>query len=108
MGNELYQREKHYSVIKATPKASIPSVAVNEFNGNPFVKETDQMGSVQVVRRNNDEESLVPVESDTENQWDDSSSFVIQSAPNSADTFATTRSIDDDIVLVGTLSKRSG
>ncbi len=49
-----------------------------------------------------DEESLVAVGSDTECEQDDDSSFVIQSAPNTGDTFATSRSIDDDLVLVDT------
>lgn len=49
-----------------------------------------------------DEESLVPVGSDTEGEHDDNLSFVIQSAPNTGDTIATSRSIDEDIVLVDT------
>jgi len=48
-----------------------------------------------------DDESLVPADSDTEGQQDDDSSYVIQSAPNTANTLATTRSIDD-FVLVDT------
>ena len=48
-----------------------------------------------------DDESLVPVESDIEVEQDDDS-FIIQSPPNTGNTFATSRSIDDDIVLVDT------
>lgn len=51
----------------------------------------------------NDDDSLVPVGSDAERERsDEDSSYVIQSAPNTADTIATTRSINDDIVLVET------
>ncbi|VEU37239.1 unnamed protein product [Pseudo-nitzschia multistriata] len=53
----------------------------------------------------NDGESLVPVESDVEGQNDDDSSYVIQSAPNTGESFATTRSIDDDIIIVDTQEK---
>lgn len=110
--NELCRRKNHYSEIKGTTKASSPNKTVNASGNDSFVKENDEMESARVVRYvangNNDEESLVPVDSDTENQCDDSSSYVIQSPPNSADTFATTRSIDDGIVLVGTHSKRLG
>jgi len=51
---------------------------------------------------NRDDESLISLDSDTERQHDDNSSYVIQSAPNSVDTFTTTTSIDDDVVLVDT------
>lgn len=52
-----------------------------------------------------DDESLVPVESDVEGQSDDDSSYVIQSAPNTGNSFATTRSIDDGLVMVDTQEK---
>lgn len=58
--------------------------------------------SVQILKHNDDEESLVPVGSDTEGEQNDELSFVIPSAPNTGDTFATSRSIDDDLVLVDT------
>ena len=55
----------------------------------------------------NDEESLVPASSDdADGSSDDDSSYVIQSAPNSDGTFATTRSIDDDTVLVDSRKDR--
>jgi len=53
-------------------------------------------------KRNDDDESLVPVGSDIEGDQDDDSSYVIQSPPNTCETFATSRSIDDDLVLVDT------
>ncbi len=62
----------------------------------------DETANVDASKDIDDEESLIPVGSDTEWEQDDNSSYVIQSAPNTADTFATTRSIDDDMVLVDT------
>jgi len=50
------------------------------------------------VSVDDDEESLVPAESLSVQE--DDSSYVIPSAPNSVNTFATTRSIGDDVVLV--------
>lgn len=52
-------------------------------------------------KNDTDDESLVPIGSDNdEGLHDDNSSYVIQSAPSTADTFATSRSVDNDIVLV--------
>jgi len=62
----------------------------------------DENANMEASQHLDDEESLIPVGSDTEWEQDDTSSYVIQSAPNTADTFATTRSIDDDMVLVDT------
>ena len=74
--------------------ASLPkNLSMNE---NPNVETSIQC---------DDEESLVPVGSDIEWDQDGDSSYVIQSAPNTGDTFATTRSIDDDLVLVDTHEK---
>ncbi len=65
----------------------------------------DENDEVKNSKHSNDEESLIPVGSDIEWEQDDNSSFVIQSAPNTGDTYATTRSIDDDLVLVETHGK---
>ena len=73
--------------------------------GNYFSR--NENNNANAFKHDGDEESLVPVGSDVEGEEDDDSSFVIQSAPNTGDTFATSRSIDDDLVLVETKSSFS-
>lgn len=53
-----------------------------------------------------DDGSLVPVESVIDGP--DDSSYIIASAPNSLNTFATTRSVGDDIVMVNTTTAALG
>ena len=62
----------------------------------------DKKIKMKSAKNIDDSESLVPVGSDMEGDQDDDSSYVIQSAPNTGDTFATSKSIDDDLVLVDT------
>lgn len=62
----------------------------------------DEKIKMKSAKNIEDSESLVPVGSDMEGEQDDDSSYVIQSAPNTGDTFATSKSIDDDLVLVDT------
>ena len=59
---------------------------------------------------NNDGESLIPAESISgdEREAEDDSSYVIASAPNSLNTFTTTRSIDDSVVLVDNTDETTG
>lgn len=66
---------------------------------------TDQSATTKTSKHCDDDESLVPVGSDTESEQDDNLSFVIPSAPNTGDTCATSRSIDEDLVLVDTYEK---
>ena len=66
---------------------------------------TDQSATSKATKHSDDDESLVPVGSETDGEQDDNLSFVIQSAPNTGDTFATSRSIDEDLVLVDTYEK---
>ena len=100
-----------------TKKPCTPTTPTNNDSSSPLLRENIEMNNAldQVDRlfisdgNNNDDESLIPADddSDIEGQRDDlSSSYVIQSAPNSANTFTTTRSIDDDVVLVDTHSNR--
>jgi hypothetical protein len=63
---------------------------------------TKENCNVGIANGNDDDESLIPVESDGEEEQDDASSFVIQSPPNTGNSFTTTTSIDGDIVLVDT------
>ena len=68
----------------------------------PFFRSSPtQDREIEYTKTNDDDESLVPVGSDIEDEHDDDS-FVIQSPPNTGNTVATSRSIDDDIVLVDT------
>jgi len=105
--NELRRRKQNCSMAKfCTPTESV------EINNSPLERGNVEMKSaLDHVDRfisdgsNKDDESLIRVDSDTEGQHDDNSSYVIQSAPNSADTFTTTTSIDDDVVLVDTYEK---
>lgn len=62
----------------------------------------DENVKLKSEKCNYDDESLVPVGSEIEGDQDDDFSYVIQSAPNTCETFATSRSIDDGLVLVDT------
>ena len=85
-------------MTRISTKSSVPSKLVNGVS-NLLAKENDTKSG----KGNDDDESLIPVDSDTEgHQHDDDFSYVIQSAPNTADSLATTRSIEDDLVLVDT------
>ena len=98
--DEFHRRKKHNQTTKT--EISSQTVVANFTSCNP-TKESVTMKSVE---NNDDDESLVPVGSDIEGEHDDDSSYVIQSAPNTGDTFATSRSIDDDLVLVDAYERK--
>jgi len=90
--DELCRREKKNETTKTEIQFSSENKVVN------FIR----CSSTKENIKNDDDESLVPVGSDIEGEQNDDSSYVIQSAPNTGDTFVTSRSIDDDLVLVDT------
>mmetsp|Transcript_24757 Transcript_24757/g.26627 ORF Transcript_24757/g.26627 Transcript_24757/m.26627 type:complete len:386 (-) Transcript_24757:542-1699(-) len=102
--NELRWRKQNCSEKK--PCTSTESVGKNSSpleKGNVEMKSAlNHVDRFTLDGSNRDDESLISLDSDTERQHDDNSSYVIQSAPNSVDTFTTTTSIDDDVVLVDT------
>lgn len=88
------QNEKTKFELQSSSQTK-PSNFVSCFPNNENAK-------LKSEKRNDDDESLVPVGSDIEGDQDDDSSYVIQSPPNTCETFATSRSIGDDLVLVDT------
>lgn len=88
--NEFCERKKHHQTKETKNKSPWQTSLMEE-----DIKLKD-------ARSDDDYESLVPVGSDIEGEEDDADSFVIQSPPNTGNTFATSRSIDDDLVLVDT------
>jgi len=80
--------------MKMNSSQTKSETVISSFSGN---EEKSNMISTKSCE---DEESLIPVGSDGEQE--DDSSYVIQSAPNTDGTFATTRSVGDDLVLVDT------
>ena len=75
--DELSRREECGSEIKLTRKSSSSEKGVNEVSNSPLAEENDAIrSSLDEVERfisggNNDDESLVPVTSDTEEKWED-------------------------------------
>jgi len=91
-------RRKNQNQMRANEIKPSCETAMKEYIACSPIQEDNTMKSAKI---NYDDESLVPVGSDIEDEQDDDS-FVIQSPPNTGNTFATSRSIDDDIVLVDT------
>lgn len=100
--DEFLRRKKQNETTKTAIEPS--SETANSFSCSPAKQNND----MQHTNSNDDDESLVPVGSDIEDEQDDDSSYVIQSAPNTGETFTTSRSIDDDIVLVDTHERTIG
>lgn len=92
--DEFCRRKKHTeSEINSHSEAKVAKSIINS--------STNENIEDKIPKNDTDDESLVPVGSDNdEGLHDDNSSYVIQSAPSTADTFATSRSVDNDIVLV--------
>lgn len=92
--DEFHRRKKHNQTTKTDVFSQ--TLLANFISCNP----TKESVTMKRAENNDDDESLVPVASGIAGEHDDDSSYVIQSAPNTGDTFATSRSIDDDLVLV--------
>eukprot|EP00536_Pseudo-nitzschia_multiseries_P006763 jgi/Psemu1/304359/fgenesh1_kg.148_\ len=91
---ELYRRKTE----STTASSNSPSKLTNQVGGI-------DLGNTEGCDdddHDDDGSSLVPAGSDGEGENDDDSSYVIQSPPNTGESFATMRSIDDDLVLVDT------
>jgi len=97
--DEFCRRKKHIDKIDFEEKPSNETKVANISSCSPA---NDSV--VKSTKTNDDDESLVPVGSDSECEHDDDYSYVIQSAPNTGDSFATSRSIGD-LVLVDTHEK---
>jgi hypothetical protein len=103
--NEFRRRKQNISMTKKIRRENVEMKSALDQVDRLFISD----GNNNNNNNNNDDESLIPADDDPdiEGQEDDlSSSYVIQSAPNSTNTFTTTRSIDDDVVLVDTHSNR--
>ena len=99
--NEFCRRKRQNEPTNTETKTCSETKLASSYD-NFFHDENDE---VKNSKHSEDGESLIPVGSEIEWEQDDSSSYVIQSAPNTGGTFATTRSIDDDLVLVDTHGK---
>ena len=96
--DEFCRRKEQNESIQAELKSSSETKSENLVISSSMDKKIKMKSAKNI----DDSESLVPVGSDMEGDQDDDSSYVIQSAPNTGDTFATSKSIDDDLVLVDT------
>mmetsp|Transcript_7001 Transcript_7001/g.17113 ORF Transcript_7001/g.17113 Transcript_7001/m.17113 type:complete len:382 (-) Transcript_7001:2460-3605(-) len=98
--DELCRRKKQNQTRETQIKPPCKTTMATFVRSSPMQEHSE----MKFIKTNDDDESLIPVGSDIEGELDDDS-FVIQSPPNTGNTFTTSVSIDDDIVLVDTYQR---
>jgi len=107
---EVRAEELNHRLTETTTSSDRPSKLTNQVgmaSSEERIDVTNTKGCDE-DDHDGDDSSLVPAGSDLEEQSDDDSSYVFQSPPNTGESFATMRSVDDDLVLVDTQVKMKG